>query len=81
MLYEVITKFIRPGAVRIGFINPDEKLRVTAAQNPDGSIVLVALNQETVSKPITIKLGDKSATLVIGGEALQTVLIDPSEKK
>ncbi len=83
-LYYVMShfsKFIRPGAVRIGFINPDEKLRVTAAQNPDGSIVLVALNQETVSKPITIKLGDKSATLVIGGEALQTVLIDPSEKK
>ncbi len=30
------SKFIRPGAKRIGFENPDETLMVTAAQNPDG---------------------------------------------
>jgi glucosylceramidase len=39
------SKFIRPGATRIGFTNPDKDLMVTAAQNIDGSIAVVVFNQ------------------------------------
>ncbi len=35
------SKYIRPGAVRIGFENSDETLMITAVQNTDGSIVVV----------------------------------------
>ena len=39
------SKYIRPGAKRIGWTCDDESLLVTAAKNPDGSIALVVLNQ------------------------------------
>jgi len=79
-IYEVMThfsKFIRPGAVRIGFKNSDDQLMVTAAQNPDGTIAVVILNQTTMPKSLTIKLHNKVTKIDINGEALQTVMIYP----
>ena len=69
------SKYIRPGAVRIGFENPDKSLMVTAVQNPDGSIVVVLLNQETTVKNIKLSLGDKNKTLTIDAQAIQTIRI------
>ena len=79
-LYNVMThfsKFIRPGAARIGFKNTDKQLMVTAAQNPDGSIAVVILNQTASLKSLTIKLRNKETKIDINGEALQTVMIYP----
>jgi len=69
------SKYIRPGAVRIGFNNPDESLMVTAAQNPDGSIAIVILNMQGKSKNISLSLNDKSVNLQISAQAIQTVVI------
>lgn len=77
-LFYVMThfsKFIRPGAVRIGFENSDPQLMVTAAQNPDGTIVVVILNQDIESKQFKLKLDTKSQMHTISGEALQTIVI------
>ena len=79
-LYNVMehfSKFIRPRAVRIGFKNSDDQLMVTAAQNPDGSIAVVILNQTVEPKSLTIKLQNKVTKIDINGEALQTVMIYP----
>jgi glucosylceramidase len=69
------SKFIRPGAVRIGFENPDNSLMVTAAQNPDGSIAVVVFNPTENEKPLTISLEEKSTPLKISAKAIQTILI------
>ena len=69
------SKFIRPGAVRIGFDNPDETLMVTAAENPDGSVVLVVLNMNEESKNIKLKFFEKTADVQISPRALQTIVI------
>lgn len=69
------SKFIRPGAERIGFQNSDEGLLVTAAENPDGSIAVVILNQEADAKSITISLGDRNTEIHIDDQAIQTVII------
>ena len=69
------SKFIRPGATRIGFDNPDEELLVTAAKNPNGSIAVVALNQGESAKDINLTLGEKSAPVTISGQAIQTIVI------
>lgn len=69
------SKFIRPGAFRIGFNNTDESLLVTAAQNPDGSIVIVVLNQNLEEKNITLSLGKASNNMQIAPHALQTMVI------
>lgn len=80
-LYYTLThfsRFIRPGAVRIGFKNPNKKLNVTAAKNPDGSMAVVLYNQTEEAQTFSIKLDEKLATLQISGKAIQTVVI-PSE--
>jgi len=69
------SKYIRPGAVRIGFENSDKDLMMTAAQNPDGSIALVLLNMTLESKNMKLSLGDRSVNIQISGQAIQTVVI------
>lgn len=69
------SRFIRPGATRIGFENSDEDLLVTAAQNPDGSIALLILNQTDEIKNSTLILNESSKEISINPQALQTVMI------
>ncbi len=69
------SRFIRPGAVRIGFTNPDEELQVTAAQNPDGSIAVVIFNPTEETRGIRLSLSGKTSEFSISGKAVQTVLI------
>lgn len=69
------SKFMRPGAVRIGHSHDDSELLVTAVQNPDGSIAVAVLNQNDVPKNLEISLNGKTSTLAIDGKALQTIVI------
>ncbi len=72
------SKFIRPGAERIGFENSDKDLMVTAAKNPDGSIAVVVFNQDSESKNFNLSLNDNSIDLQISGQAIQTIIIPKS---
>lgn len=69
------SKFIRPGAVRIGFENPDKELMLTAVQNSDGSIAVILLNQSSKPKPIHLKIDEKQANILIDIQAIQTLII------
>ena len=70
------SKYIRPGAVRIGFELAEDSLMVTAAQNPDGSIVVVMLNQQEEPKEVSLTLGEESTNSIqISGQAVQTLII------
>ena len=77
-LYQTLahfSRYIRPGAVRIGFESADESLMVTAAENPDGSVVVVVLNQDTSAKDFKITHGDRSKNITISPQAIQTIII------
>jgi glucosylceramidase len=67
------SKFIRPGATRIGFENEDESIMVTAAENPDGSIAVVLFNPGKSRKNVELTIGGKIASFSIDGKAIQTV--------
>ena len=69
------SKFIRPGAKRIGFISPDPDLMITAAQNPDGSVAVVILNMDGEDKDLSLSLDDRSVDLQISAQAIQTIVI------
>lgn len=69
------SRYIRPGAVRIGFENSDANLMVSAAKNPDGSIALVVLNMDAESKGFQLEMNGSSVTIEIKGQALQTIII------
>jgi glucosylceramidase len=69
------SKYIRPGAKRIGFENSIENLMVTACKNPDGSIVLVALNMENEPRTFNLNLGEETVAYTIDAQAVQTIIL------
>jgi glucosylceramidase len=68
------SKFIRPGAKVIGYDSADKDLMVSAAKNPDGSIIVMVLNQRSSPKSFTLRLGSKTAPVSISAKALQTIV-------
>lgn len=69
------SRYIRSGAVRIGFENSAKNVLVTSARNPDGSIAVVIFNPEDEMKSIQLSLDEKTVEFTISGKAIQTVLI------
>jgi glucosylceramidase len=69
------SKFIRPGALRIGMETDDKDLQATAAQNPDGTIAIVVFNEDNRAKNFTIELNGSSKSISIDPQAIQTIVI------
>ena len=69
------SRYIRPGAVRIGFENLDKELMVTSAKNPDGSIAVVVFNEGLNEKSFHLKLNNQSVLIIISPQAIQTLVI------
>jgi len=69
------SRFIRPGAVRIGHTVSDEDLMVTAVKNPDSSIAVVVLNQGDQPRALNISIEDKKVNLAIDRKAIQTIVM------
>ena len=78
-LYYVMShfsKFMRPGAVKIGCEANNKDVKVTAVQNPDNSIALVIFNPTEQSHAIEINISNEKSTISIPAKALQTVVIN-----
>lgn len=70
------SKYIRPGAVIIDTELSDDRLLVTAAENPDGSLVAVILNQNEEPMNLSVSLPSGEITKVsISSQAIQTIVI------
>lgn len=77
-LYYVMShfsRFIRPEAKIFDVNHSDKDLMITAAENKDGSIAVVVFNEKENAKKINLTLNDKSVTIDIKGQALQTIVI------
>ncbi|MDO5978890.1 glycoside hydrolase family 30 protein [Flavivirga spongiicola] len=69
------SKYIRPDAKVIGLENSDDKLMVTAATNPDGSIAIVLFNETETQKTINLSIHEKNVEFSIDARAIQTIVI------
>lgn len=69
------SKFMRPGAVKIGCIIDHNELMTTAVKNPDGSLAIVIFNPTEKSENIQIRLNDQNIDFSIDKQALQTIII------
>jgi len=79
-LYYVMShfsRFIRPGATRIGIELSDESLQATAAKNPDGSIVVVIFNPLTEGRKFSLDIQGSSSQIAIPEQAIQTIILAP----
>lgn len=77
-LYYTMThfsKFMRPGAVKIGCTINDKDLMTTAVKNPDGTIAVVVFNPTLKAQNLEIKLNKKIKLISINAKALQTIII------
>lgn len=70
------SRYIRPGARRIGVRSHMPELMATACVNPDGQIVVLLLNQQAEELEFPLRLGELETVISIPGESIQTILID-----
>ncbi len=61
------SKYIKPGAVRIGWESEIDELRITAFENPTGEIVVVVMNEE--DRTITFTLQDREQSVEVTSPA------------
>ena len=71
------SKFMRPGAVKIGCSINDKDFMVTAVKNPDKTIALVVFNPTEHEQALEINLNSKKKKISINAQALQTIVIKP----
>ncbi|WP_396141009.1 glycoside hydrolase family 30 beta sandwich domain-containing protein [Flavobacterium sp.] len=77
-LYYVMShfsKFMRPGAIKIGCNINNKDLLATAVQNPDGSIAVVIFNPTEIEQSIQINTNNEKKNISISAKALQTVVL------
>jgi glucosylceramidase len=74
------SRFIRPGAVRIGFECLDKNLMITAVQNPDASIVVIVFNPLETEKAFNISANDQAINTIIPAKAIQTLVFKKQTK-
>ncbi len=69
------SKFIRPGAKRIGCASSRSQLLSTAFKNKDGKIVVVVMNQTDKGTDYNLCIGGKAAVVKIQAHAIQTLIL------
>ncbi len=69
------SKYIRPGAKRIGLSKYTSDLEVTAFKNSGGDLVMVALNRTKEKLPVVIRLDGQLIEFELPGSAIATARI------
>ncbi len=69
------SRYIRPGAKRIGLAMQDEDIQATAAVNPDGSIAVVLFNPTEQRKKINLSCNDQLTAFQLSPQSIQTLVL------
>lgn len=72
---EHFSRYIKPGAVRIGCSGFSPEVEITAAQNPNGDCVLVMMNNSAEKKLVNLRAQGKVTKLISQGNSISTVVI------
>ncbi|MGN1020490.1 MAG: glycoside hydrolase family 30 beta sandwich domain-containing protein [Aristaeellaceae bacterium] len=74
--YEYIghfTRYLKPGARRIGISRFDERVEVTAFRNPDGGIAAVLLNRRKEDAACFLRMGGRVCPVTLPAGSISTV--------
>ena len=71
-------RFVRPGARRVLCATTRDALRATAFINPDGGLVVVAMNGTDEEMPLVLDLVDVHATATLPAHSIATYLSGPA---
>jgi glucosylceramidase len=72
-----VSKHIRPGAQVLEVNHTDGDLMATAAENEDGSIVVVVFNEGEQPRSFDLNIDGTERLISIDAQALQTIVIEP----
>jgi glucosylceramidase len=67
-------RFIRPGARRIALGNPRDDLDASAFRNPDGSVIVVAMNRTEGAIPVSVTIGQDRVADTLPAHAIVTLV-------
>lgn len=70
------SKYILPGAKRIGFSKCDGEIEMTAAKNTDGSLAVVILNKTRADRQYAIRMNGNVIRIQIPAYTLSTLVIE-----
>jgi glucosylceramidase len=70
------SRYIQPGAVRIGHSQYTDKLEATAVRNPDGTLAVVMLNRSAEDIPVNLRLSGKLAKFTLAANSIATGIIE-----
>ena len=73
------SRYIKPGAVSIGLSRFTQQLEATAAQNADGSVSVVVLNQQKEAIPFYLRIGGKVYPCTQEGSSISTYVLAADE--
>ena len=69
------SKYILPGALRIGHSQCNDHVDITAAKNKDGSIAVVGLNKGGKDECYAIRIQGKIIRIILSANTISTILI------
>ena len=69
------SRYIQPGAVRIGCSKYTDKLEVTAVRNPDGTIALIVMNRTAENIAVNLRICGKLAKMEIAANSINTAIL------
>ncbi len=70
------SKFIRPGAKRLSTGTTANYLSATSFRNPDGRLVVVAMNEKDEEVEYMLSLDNRTARMKMPGHSIQTIVLD-----
>ena len=73
------SRFIRPGALRLGVTRYTDQLGFAAFRNPEGDAAAIVLNQTADELPYCIRMNGRVCELRCPGGAISTILLDKDE--
>ena len=73
------SRFIQPGARRIGLSRFSGRIEVTAALNPDGSVCAVAMNPGSEAIPFFLRMNGRVWPAVLAGDSISTFVFSNAE--
>jgi glucosylceramidase len=68
------SRFIRPGARRVGAATSRSTLDATAFRNLDGTLAIVVMNRTATAQTYTLQIDAKATTVAIPPRGLQTII-------
>ncbi len=73
------SRYLKPGAVRIGATRFTDRVELTAFRNLDGSLAAVALNRTGEPIDAFLRLQGKLYPLTLAPDSISTLLLEPGE--